>query len=387
MLGLDSLVNASVDPSDLQALQDCLSAIYGAVLDPSQWLAVMSGLAPFLLAESVHLLCLKSARQRSEGASSYIPDAKQLRNHRMSRVHAAFVERLLRCPPLRIVSTETLACATQGRLAQPASERNSEPIGCVYMAGTHFSIADDGFALFCLHRGYRDGFIRSEQAARLALLAPHIWQALRLSERLQRFETRLAVKALVLDRCRIAAVTCDSTGRVIEINERAERLLGVHSGVLCIRGTRIRAMNARSDRALKQWIRDPGGRESPFASPVLCLTSPRGEASLECTVLVYTSDGRPPLPSRDLRLLLLRQYGETVEIDPRCLKVRLGLTTTQAEVLARLAMGATLAEIAVARGITLETIRTYVKALSRKLDCHNQAQLVAKALATCVLIA
>ena len=55
--------------------------------------------------------------------------------------------------------------------------------------------------------------------------------------------------------------------------------------------------------------------------------------------------------------------------------------------LARLAMGATLAEIAVARGVTLETIRTYVKALSRKLDCHNQAQLVAKALATCVLTA
>lgn len=383
MLGLDSPVNAPLEPTELQALQDCLSAVYGAVLDPSQWLAVMPVLAPFLLADSVHLLYLHLARQRGEGTSSYIPDAKQLRNHRMSRVHATFIEHLLRCPPLRIVSSDTLGSATHGGPDQP----DSEPIGCVYMAGTHFCIADDGFALFCLRLGCRDEFIKSEQAARLALLAPHIWQALRLSKRLQRFETRLAVKALVLDRCRIAAVICDSTGRVIEINERAERLLGVHSSVLCIRGARIRAMNARSDRVLKQWIRDPRGQEGAFASPVLCLTSPRGETRLECTALVYTSDGRPPFPSRDLRLLLLRQYGETVEIDPRCLRVRLGLTTTQAEVLARLAIGATLPEIAVARGVTLETVRTYVKVLSRKLDCHNQAQLVAKALATCVLIA
>lgn len=207
-----------------------------------------------------------------------------------------------------------------------------------------------------------------------------------LSERLQRLETRLTVKALVLDRCRIAALICDSMGQVIEINAGAERLLKDHSGLLHLRGARIEAVDARSDRALQHWIRDPQGQETPLASPVLCLASPRVESRLECSVLAYTSDGRPPFPNRDLRLLLLRQYGETVQVDPRCLKARLGLTTTQAEVLARLAMGATLAEIAVDRGITRETIRSYVKTLTRKLNCHNQAQLVAKALATSILI-
>jgi len=381
------LGNEPFDPDVLQALQDCLAAIYGAVLDPSQWQTVMSVLAPFLMADSVHLLHVNQTQQGAEGACSYLPDAKRFSDFKAWRAHATFSEHLLRCPPLQVISTKSLEASPQGKEAKHEVEGNSEPRGCVSMAGTHFPIADDWFVVLSLYRGSQDGFSRPEQGARLELLAPHIQQALRLSERLQRLETRLAVRALVLDRCRIAAIICDSTGQVIEINQRAWHLLMDHAGVLCVRGSRIEAMDARSDRVLQQWIRDPQVQETRRASPALCLASSRVEPRLECTVLMYTSDGRPPFPRRDLRLLLLRQYGEIVEIDPRCLKARLGLTTSQAEVLARLAMGATLAEIAVARGNTLETIRSYVKALTRKLDCHTQAQLVAKALATSVLVA
>lgn len=387
MLGFDFLGITSLDPSDLQALQDCLSAIYDAVLDASQWPAVMSAVAPFLLADSVHLLHLNKTRQDAEGTCSYLPDAKQFRDVKMWRAYATFIDDLRRCPPLQVISTAPLAASAPDKQVQCVTEGDPELPGFVSMAGTHFPIDNDWFGVLVLHRGWQDGFNRPEQDARLGLLAPYIQQALCLNERVQRLEMRLAVKALVLDRCRIAAIICDSTGQVMEINERAEHLLMNHAGILCVRGSRIEAVDARSDRALQHWIRDPRGQETPPASPVLCLATPRVEPRLECTVLVYTSDGRPPFPRRDLRLLLLRQYGETIEIDPRCLKVRLGLTTTQAEVLAHLAMGATLAEIAVARGITLETIRSYVKALTRKLDCHNQAQLVAKALATSVLIA
>lgn|SRR5574337_332942 len=382
MLGI-----APFDPDVLQALQDCLAAIYGAVLDPSQWQAAMSVLAPFLMADSVHLLHLDRTRRDAEGACSWFLGASQFRDLKTWPAYATFSEHLLRCPPLQLISVDSLVGSPQEKQSKPVVEGNSVPAGCGSMAGMHFPITDDWFAVLYLYRGSRGGVSRPEQGARLELLAPHIQQALRLSKRLQRLETRLAVRALVLDRCRIAAVICDGTGEVIEINERADRLLMDHAGVLCVRGSRIEATNARSDRVLQQWIRNPQGLEAQSASPVMCLASSRAGSGLECTVLRYTPDRRPPFPRRDLRLLLLRQYGETMEIDPRSLKAHLGLTTSQADVLARLAMGATLAEIAVTRGNTLETIRSYVKALNRKLDCHNQAQLVAKALTTFVLIA
>lgn len=161
MVGFDFLGSALLDPDDLQALQDCLASIYAAVLDPSQWQAVMSVLAPFLLADNVHLVHLKRTQRYAVGAYSYLTDAKQSRDFKMWRAHAAFIDHLLRCPPLQIISTEPLAASPQEKQAKPKVEGYSDPQNWVSMAGMHFQIDDDWFGILVLSRGWPDGFIRS----------------------------------------------------------------------------------------------------------------------------------------------------------------------------------------------------------------------------------
>ena len=76
------------------------------------------------------------------------------------------------------------------------------------------------------------------------------------------------------------------------------------------------------------------------------------------------------------RLILLRDAQRPAVVDRHYLRRRFHLTPTEADVLARLLLGETWTAIADARGSTLETIRSYLKELRKKLNCTNQAQLV-----------
>ncbi len=64
-------------------------------------------------------------------------------------------------------------------------------------------------------------------------------------------------------------------------------------------------------------------------------------------------------------------------VEARSLQHRLGLTAAEAEVAAKLAQGASVAEIADSRSVSSETVRVQLKSIYAKTGVHNQAQLVA----------
>lgn len=103
---------------------------------------------------------------------------------------------------------------------------------------------------------------------------------------------------------------------------------------------------------------------------------------MECTVLVLDGDPANSAFARGEaaeRMVLLRRCREPPQVDAYYLRHRFGLTPTEAGVLAALMEGHGLERIATDRGSTLQTVRTHIRTLRRKLDCPRQAQVVAKA--------
>jgi DNA-binding CsgD family transcriptional regulator len=58
------------------------------------------------------------------------------------------------------------------------------------------------------------------------------------------------------------------------------------------------------------------------------------------------------------------------------LQVRFGLTTAEAEIAQAIANGAGLQAVATARGVSIQTVRSQMKAIFRKVGVKSQVQLV-----------
>lgn len=207
-------------------------------------------------------------------------------------------------------------------------------------------------------------------------IAPHLRSALCLRERLNYLEAKAQAADQILRESRSAALICDDLGTILELNAHAELLLRRFRHLLRTQCGRLRAIEPRGNARLQRLLATPAC-SGEHAAPTVCLRNSRDHNALDCTVLEFPTERLAHRIAEPLRIVLLRPSGEAGPIDRHYLRHRLGITRAESDVLARLMAGANPAEIAEARGSTVQTIRSYLKALRRRLGCHSQAQLVA----------
>lgn len=76
------------------------------------------------------------------------------------------------------------------------------------------------------------------------------------------------------------------------------------------------------------------------------------------------------------RLLVLRDLGKDVELDPALLRLTFGLTRAEAVIGMHLARGQTLRSTAESLGISVETVRNHLRVIFAKTETHRQPDLV-----------
>lgn len=371
---------ARLSSVDLAVLQNCLSDIYGAASNARRWESTVERLTRFLQTDKVNLFYVNPVRQVAKWAGTDLNASIQ--EHYLSEwaEKDVLIQRLVQFSAREPISTEMVTQSVSEKEALPVFEGFYEPQNYVFMAACHWPIGSGWFGVMAIQHGWQEGEIRAEQSARAALLAPYLQQAFRLSERIGRLEVTVASQDAFLERCRVAAILCDSSGHVVGANARAQQVLADYPELIRIRLSRLEAAAPKADVILQRLIADPRSMDNRRQAPLVCLRSFRTHETVECTVLEYDHpEVGPTFRADSLRLVLLRWYGDKPDMNSHYLKQRLELTEVEADVLARLASGASLQQIADARGSTHETIRSYIKNLCRKLDCHSQSQLVTKA--------
>jgi DNA-binding CsgD family transcriptional regulator len=166
----------------------------------------------------------------------------------------------------------------------------------------------------------------------------------------------------------------DRDARLVFANRAAERMLESGDGIRLVSG-RLTAAH-RDDRAAFTALFNPLGAVEG-ASAVAALRRPRNRRPLLVQAVPLRIHGRWDPAGR---IVLLIDVDPPPRPSPDRLAVLYGLTAAEARLWADLASGATLAEIALRRQVSVNTLRVQLARLFTKTGAHRQADLICLAL-------
>jgi DNA-binding CsgD family transcriptional regulator/PAS domain-containing protein len=232
-----------------------------------------------------------------------------------------------------------------------------------------------------LQRTAGQGPFPAEARTALATIGGHLRRALQLHARLAQVGGLQSGMAAALDRAPTGVLFLDTAGRTVFVNRRAETLLR-DNPALTASANGLRAGHPDDDRQLQALVCDALasalGKASGGGGGHLWLRGPDWQTSLhaEISPLTVPESGDPLAALNAFAAVWLTPRQARVAPAADSLSRLYDLTRAEGELLARLVAGATVAEVAQARAVTLETARSQLKSLMSKLDVSRQTDLV-----------
>ncbi len=238
--------------------------------------------------------------------------------------------------------------------------------------------------IFDVQRGLRqDPFDRTETRL-VGLLAPHLVRAMEMSDALA--VGRAAGQTL--DALNVGLLTVEADLSIRSANRAAEALLAEPGSPLLRRANRLAAGAGRTDgraaealrRAVAEACPGYGGSLPGPGHDIVFEGAGRAEGALVVSVAPLGSlDGEGRSFER-LALLALRRASRAPAAGFEAqMRLAFDLSPKEAWLMARLAAGLSLKDIAEEGGIALSTVRSYLEAVFAKTGTRRQGQLVSLA--------
>jgi DNA-binding CsgD family transcriptional regulator len=243
------------------------------------------------------------------------------------------------------------------------------PLGGYHGMMAKGSGAASGSSLMACRGVHRIRFDDSD-AATAAGLMQHVNFAIGLSSLLVERSSSWADHSL-LEVLAEPAVICDSTGRVLGGNRAAMGLFGSADGI-GVSLSRIVAMHATETARLRDEIVTVA---MTFEQRRLRLHRPSGRAALSLRLVPVGQLG-PTFGDPQSVAIFITEPDKASPIDRMAVAEAFGLAPREAELACMLAAGMTVPAIATAAGLTVGSVRTYLKRIYRKTGAHSQTILV-----------
>ena len=210
----------------------------------------------------------------------------------------------------------------------------------------------------------------------LQALLPQVRQFICVRQALARAGARDTTATALLDNARIGVIHLDRRGRILEVNDRARRILrrggrlSDTNGVLCAR-------QPDDQSRLAQLVADalPTSGAVAVSGSILL-----GRVSKLPPFVVHVKPVGVPQPDYGVRhvaaLVLLVEPGRHHRIDRALVATTLGLTSAESQVAVGLADGQSVRDMATATGLTEGAIYWHLKQIYQKLPISRQVDLV-----------
>jgi DNA-binding CsgD family transcriptional regulator/PAS domain-containing protein len=205
-------------------------------------------------------------------------------------------------------------------------------------------------------------------------LMPHLRRAALIARRINEAEMASTTALAALEATPSAVFLCSAAGQVIWMNPAASRLAS--SGVRLGPGQAVRALDPRTGQPVRQLTEDgPAGR----CRPVVIRAGEEEDALLRC--LAIRLDGATPgLKGSQVPAVMIVGEGGLHVGDQLMEQLRAwyGLTWAEARLAAHLALGDSLEDVALKRGISVNATRFLLKGIFAKTGTARQPALVAR---------
>jgi DNA-binding CsgD family transcriptional regulator len=349
-------------------------------VEPEQWPTFLDGLREELRLASVHLVF----RRVSDGDRGIVASLGM--DERFEDSYRSHFYRLN--PWMPWVSSSKEGEILLGDSVLPESElRRTElyndwmrPQGFADQLGAALYKPEPGEPLSSLI-GFRAQGSRplcDEDLEPLRSLVPHLQRALVIHSRVQGVERRAGAAAEALDRMLGGVILLDERGAPIAINRTADRILAENDG-LALDWNGPSASTPKQTGELRRALAGAaktGASKGEDAGAVLRLARPSGRAALEAVVTPIGRESSPLLDRRATSALFVSEPDVRAEGSPERLRRLYGFTPVEAEIASRILAGTRLPEISEELGISIHTVRGYLKQLFAKTDTHRQSDLV-----------
>ena len=217
----------------------------------------------------------------------------------------------------------------------------------------------------------------SAQIEMVQSLMPHIRHFVSVRQAVAGADALGASLAKLLDNTRVGVMHLDRSGRIVEANGSARRLLKRADGIFEVGGS-LRARSPADNKRLGQ-VLACGLPESPGSAANGSTTVRRapGIPSLMVHVHPVTAEREMDLGLRNVSaVVLVVDPGSPPDVDAELVAKALGLTPSQSQVAALLAQGKTVRGIASLTGRRENAVHFLLKQGYRKLGISRQTELV-----------
>jgi DNA-binding CsgD family transcriptional regulator len=238
------------------------------------------------------------------------------------------------------------------------------PLGARYVMGVKLADCGHAVSMLRIHRSAGNGPYSEVDVRRLGQLFPSLASSARLYfDRLQVSRAAAAATA-ALDQLRIGVIVMERRGHILHMNAAADRILS-SGGFATVRRGRLEFDSRDAGRKLSGLI-DRSVR-SCGSQPVRV-----GEFVVSASPL----EGYDTLASSAALLVTLRRNEPEPQDRMAKLRMEFGLTRSEAAISDQIAGGRTLRQIADLNSISVNTVKTHLKAIFTKTNVRSQSDLV-----------
>lgn len=248
-----------------------------------------------------------------------------------------------------------------------------------YLAGMAIANAGEGL-WFCVGVDIAEPMVAEEVREKVERMLPHFCRAAEIDRNLRVAARRSSFSDAVCDRLPFGLVQFDHNATVLHSNAEAERISRMREGFVIVSG-KARAGSPADDATLQNAIRESiATRQGPFAR---WLSIKRDKRRRPYRILVTAlPDARGTEGNASGCALFIIDPERPSMVDPGAIADAFGLTTAEARVVARLAMGISLPDIAANLKVSINTVRTLLARAMGKTTTNTQVALVRMVLTT-----
>lgn len=244
------------------------------------------------------------------------------------------------------------------------------PLGARYVIGVKLAESGPAISMLRIHRSSRNGPYSDEDVRRLKSIFPSLSRSAKLYFDRLHLEKQAALATAVLNQLDIGVVVLSPDRRVDQINMVAERILA-NSAIAEIRAGRLLFNDVNVELAITRLF-SACNRRGLLAATDAVENLRLGDYEL-CIALLQSGK---PLACNGSLLLTLRKLFPDREALIEWVTQEFGLTYSEAAVVDQIVAGHTVQDIALRKGISLNTVKTHLKAAFAKMNVHSQSELV-----------
>jgi PAS domain-containing protein len=356
-----------------QRLDELLLDLYACPSDRSRWPQVLDRICHETHARSAVIQLLVSDGERAWSRWTIRDSASEAARLEHERHMGDDVNPRMRRPPQGVrrmpivLRDRDFFAPGDPALAELEERLAAIELGPFMSAGT--LLAEHTRLALVLHRDVRDrrDFEPEEESFACALL-PHLTQAIRLAEHIERTEEHARDLKGALDRVRCALVLCDADARVLWANSAAERIFARGSDIR-VRAERLATPSPRETLVLRRRIAAVAQNDESAPTADRYLTLGR-EGATDLQVMMH------PVGAEHRVLLVLSSPREVPALPADLIGRLFALSPAESRIAAALFSGLTINEYANATGVTIGTARFQLKQVLAKTQAGRQADLI-----------